>query len=83
MAGNDRIIYKGVIYGNTVTTEKALVATAPGEVQSDGTEIYTVSLPGKTETVEIAKGGRITYGTSNLQTIVCQGIKMTRGNDVV
>lgn len=82
MAGNDQIIFKGKVYGNTVNVNSAIIAKAPDEIEIDGTEIYQVGDPQSVDVVEIANGGRISYGTSDINTIVCQGIKMTRYNSI-
>lgn len=79
MAGNDQIIFKGQVYGNTISTDNTIVLTAPNHIDPEGVELYTIELPDEIDTVEIEGGGRVTYGTSDLQTVVCQGLKMTKG----
>lgn len=79
---SDKIIFNNKVYGNTLNTKMAIVAKQQEMIDDDGTYIYTIEDPVKTDTVEIAKGGRIRYGSNSLETVVCQGIKMTYGNSV-
>ena len=79
---SDKIIFKNKVYGNTLNTKMAIVAKQQEEIiDDDGTYIYTVENPVETDTVEIARGGRIRYGSNSLETVVCQGLKMTYGNN--
>lgn len=76
---SDKVVFKGQVYGNTVATKMSVILEEPQPIDDDGTYIYVKDGGTDTQTVEIAQGGRATYGSTDLDTVVCQGIKMKKG----
>lgn len=75
---SDKILYKGKVYGNTLATKMTTVLQEPDEKEADGTYVYIIPEDEQLSTVQIAGGGRVKYGSADSNTIICQGLKMTK-----